>query len=104
VVQQFDRLTDAERDELLSVADRVAEEQGVMALPEPDGESLAIWFGRPERKGDAGAVVRLAYVRPVEREALLRREQHMNDIIYIAISLGLFVAFAAAIYGYERVE
>jgi hypothetical protein len=28
----------------------------------------------------------------------------MNDVIYILISLGLFVVFAAAIYGYERVE
>jgi hypothetical protein len=28
----------------------------------------------------------------------------VNDIIYVAISLGLFVLFAAAILGYERVE
>jgi hypothetical protein len=28
----------------------------------------------------------------------------MDDLIYVAISLGLFLAFAAAIFGYERVE
>jgi hypothetical protein len=28
----------------------------------------------------------------------------MNDLIYVLISLGLFTAFAVAIFGYERVE
>jgi hypothetical protein len=64
VVQHFDQLTGAERDELLSLAYRVADEHGVAARPEPDGDSLAVWFGRHERKEDASATVRLAYVRP----------------------------------------
>jgi hypothetical protein len=64
VVQHFDDLNNTERDELLSLAYRVANEHGVAAKPEPDGDSLAIWFGRRERKDNAGASVRLAYVRP----------------------------------------
>jgi hypothetical protein len=64
VVQHFDQLTATERDELLSLAYHVADEHGVAARPEPDGDSLAIWFGRRERKDDASATVRLAYVRP----------------------------------------
>jgi hypothetical protein len=64
LVQHLDQLTAAERDELLSLAYRVAEENGVAARPEPDGDWLAIWFGRGERKDDASAAVRLAYVRP----------------------------------------
>jgi len=28
----------------------------------------------------------------------------MNDVIYIAVSLGLFLGFAAAVCGFERVK
>jgi len=28
----------------------------------------------------------------------------MNDVIYIAVSLGLFLGFAAAVFGFERVK
>jgi len=28
----------------------------------------------------------------------------MDDLIYILISVGLFVAFAASVFGYERVK
>jgi hypothetical protein len=61
VVQHFDHLTAAERDELLRLAYSVATEHGVAAKPEPDGDSLAIWFGRPEGKQDAERAIRLAY-------------------------------------------
>jgi hypothetical protein len=32
------------------------------------------------------------------------RRDRMNDVIYVLIAVGLFVAFAAAIFGFERVE
>jgi hypothetical protein len=67
VVQHFDRLTAAERDELLGQAYSVATKHGVAAKPEPDGDSLAIWFGRREHQDHASATVRLAYVRPAGR-------------------------------------
>jgi hypothetical protein len=39
-------------------------------------------------------------------EPFLRKESHqaMDDLIYVLVSLGLFVAFAAAVFGYERVK
>jgi hypothetical protein len=62
--QHFHHLTEAERDQLLEMAYRVAAEYGVVAMPEPYDESLAIWFGRRERREDAQRAIRLAYPRP----------------------------------------
>jgi hypothetical protein len=64
VDQHFKHLTEVQRDNLLTLAYRIANEYGVAARPEPDGDALAIWFGRPERKEGAMGAIRLAYVRP----------------------------------------
>jgi hypothetical protein len=74
VVQRFDELTDRERDELMRLSYRAAQNHGVVAMPAPDSDSLAIWFGRRERKEEAQGVIRLAYVRPAERGDVIENE------------------------------